>query len=103
MIATFPTTRCRKAYFSFSAFYFSRHFSRQSVASDEMGIVMKGLLAVNLLSPSRSRYLGQLLTYAARLEVTAIVWIVKKLRALYCTVNPLIESLSNEIPGALFE
>ena len=29
--------------------------------------------------------------------------IAEKLRALYCTVNPLIESLSNEIPGALFE
>lgn len=29
--------------------------------------------------------------------------IAKKLRALYCTVNPLIESSSNEIPGALFE
>lgn len=29
--------------------------------------------------------------------------IAEKLRSLYCAVNPLIESLSNEIPGAPFE
>jgi len=73
MIATFLATRCRKAYFSFSAFRFSRHISRQSVASDEMGIVMKGLLAVNFLSPSRSRFNAQKPTFYNDLSILAFV------------------------------